>query len=813
MRRINCLLLSLFFVSAAWAQTTSPKLINYQAVIRGIAGNPLPNKTIKVVFDLHEAGSSGPIIFNETQTVNTNSLGLFSTQIGKVNSLAVVNWTNGPYYLDLLVDTTGGTNFVTVGSQQLVSTPFSLYAEKAGSAPDPAISFSNSTLFVGSNSVTIPSPPALNAGTGISITSGSIINTAVDQTISVTGTGNAIVTSAYPGFTVNTLPQVLGINSNIITLSNGGGSITLPATSTTPNTSVTASGIASVSTSGTNTFNIGVQTPTLNGTGGTTVSGSYPNFTINSPTVAPVITTSITGAGIATVSPSSGNSFTVNVAPVVLLSAGGTTVAGSYPNFTIGSPNYSISFPNASTAVLNNGLSSNSASIPQNTLTGVSGITVAGTGPTYTIGSSTSGTNTIWNTLGNSGTNPSVNFLGTTDAADLQFRTSNVSRMKISSLGNIGIGTPLSPTENLQVESSGFTKLSLVSPSSNFAGLSFGTSANHGLGLIQYNNSSNEMNFGTSATGNRLRLFGNGDAAFGSTLTANPVASFVNFCKQGANDTKVLISGGDNNNSWGGILAFGENETASQGMTIKLDAGANKLLITSDVNGFSPVVGIGGYSGSTNGVMIGSGYVFGNSPVDGLAVQGNVGIGTSSPAQKLEVAGNVQIPGSNDYLYSSPKQKYISVPANALLSMRPQLYNFYLNTYVAGYDGESGYGYFNDGTAGADAVATAPVYLPDGATVTELWVRYFDGDASYNLTVSLERKSHGTINNATMASFTSIGNSSGPSSAPSQSITAITSPVIDNFNNAYYVKFKAKQANTSLGILDIRIGYTVTKTD
>jgi hypothetical protein len=812
MKKIISPLILLFFVFNFFGQTNVPKLINYQGILRGAAGNPIPNKTIKIAFDLHEAGASGPVVFNEAQTVTTNSLGLFTTQIGKVNNLGTVSWLNPPYVLDLLVDTTGGTNYITIGSQQLVSVPYALYSEKSGSAPDPAVSFSNNILFVGTNSVLI-SQPVLNAGAGISITSGVVTNTAPDQTVTITATGNALVTSAYPGFTVDVLPQVLGINSNIITLSNGGGSITLPATSTTPNTSITATGIASVSTAGTNTFNITVAAPTFSGTGGTTVSGTYPNFTINSPTVSSPVTPTITGAGIASVSPTSGNNFTVNVASPVLLGAGGTTVGGTYPNYTIGSPNYSITFPNPSTAIINNGLNSSTAVIPQPTLTGSSGITVSGGGPTYTLGTSTTGTNTMWNSLGNSGTNPSVNFLGTTDAIDLNFRTSNISRMKIASSGNVGINTPLSPTENFQVESTGLTKFSLLSSSTNAASLWFGTPSVHNSGILQYNNSGNEMNFGTAGTMNRLRLFGNGDAAFGSTLTANPVSSFVNFCRQGANDTKVLISGGDNNNSWGGILAFGENETASQGMTIKLDAGANKLLITSDVNGSSPVVGIGGYSGASNGVMIGSGYAFGNSPADGLAVQGNVGIGTSSPSQKLEVVGNVQVPAANEYLYSSAKQKYISVPANALMSMRPQLYNLYFTTYVTGYDGESGYGYFNDGSAGADAIATAPVYLPDGATVTELWLRYYDSDATYNLTVSLEKKGHGTINNATMASYTSIGNSSGPSSAVPISVTAITSPVIDNASNAYYVKFKAKQANTSLGILDIRIGYTVTKTD
>ncbi|MGN6618354.1 MAG: tail fiber domain-containing protein, partial [Ilyomonas sp.] len=45
-----------------------------------------------------------------------------------------------------------------------------------------------------------------------------------------------------------------------------------------------------------------------------------------------------------------------------------------------------------------------------------------------------------WNTLGNSGTNSGSNFLGTSDLISLRFRTNNVERMVIDSLGRVGIG-------------------------------------------------------------------------------------------------------------------------------------------------------------------------------------------------------------------------------------------------------------------------------------------------------------------------------------------------------------------------------------
>jgi hypothetical protein len=46
-----------------------------------------------------------------------------------------------------------------------------------------------------------------------------------------------------------------------------------------------------------------------------------------------------------------------------------------------------------------------------------------------------------WSLTGNSGTNPPTNFLGTTDAKRLVFKTDSIERMTILSNGNVGVGT------------------------------------------------------------------------------------------------------------------------------------------------------------------------------------------------------------------------------------------------------------------------------------------------------------------------------------------------------------------------------------
>jgi hypothetical protein len=53
----------------------------------------------------------------------------------------------------------------------------------------------------------------------------------------------------------------------------------------------------------------------------------------------------------------------------------------------------------------------------------------------------TSISNSYWNLTGNIGLNYATNFIGTTDKVSMRFRTNNIQRMIVDSVGNVGIGT------------------------------------------------------------------------------------------------------------------------------------------------------------------------------------------------------------------------------------------------------------------------------------------------------------------------------------------------------------------------------------
>ncbi|MBK7853067.1 MAG: hypothetical protein IPJ66_18605 [Bacteroidetes bacterium] len=62
----------------------------------------------------------------------TNSLGLFSANIGQgvvvSGTFATIDWESGAKFMQVEMDVTGGSSYVTMGTQQLMSVPFALNA-------------------------------------------------------------------------------------------------------------------------------------------------------------------------------------------------------------------------------------------------------------------------------------------------------------------------------------------------------------------------------------------------------------------------------------------------------------------------------------------------------------------------------------------------------------------------------------------------------------------------------------------------------------------------------------------------------------
>lgn len=136
-----------------------------------------------------------------------------------------------------------------------------------------------------------------------------------------------------------------------------------------------------------------------------------------------------------------------------------------------------------------------------------------------------------WNLTGNTGTSTS-HFIGTTDAKDLRFRTSNIQRMVINSSGFIGIGSPVAawPAFRFDVRQGSINTDSLYrikgSPVVSLGG--GGLVSNIGLGTSALL-SNTTGSFNTAGGQNALRnnTSGGSNVALGAgALQANSTASF-----------------------------------------------------------------------------------------------------------------------------------------------------------------------------------------------------------------------------------------------------------------------------------------------
>lgn len=116
----------------------APQLFNYQGIARDAKGNPLSNKTMTLKLSVLPTADATEPEYEETQTVKTNEFGLYTLQIGNGNpsfgNMKTVKWETGNKYVRVGIDPNGGSNFVNAGTNQLLSVPYAIYADKAGLA-------------------------------------------------------------------------------------------------------------------------------------------------------------------------------------------------------------------------------------------------------------------------------------------------------------------------------------------------------------------------------------------------------------------------------------------------------------------------------------------------------------------------------------------------------------------------------------------------------------------------------------------------------------------------------------------------------
>lgn len=556
--------LSLFITTLILGQ--SPAKVNYQGIARNAAGIPLANQNISIKFEILQGSSSGSVIYSDTQaeTVTTNEFGLFSTQIGNNGNLAQVNWTGGPYFLRVLMDVSGGSNLVSVGTpQQFVSVPYAWRAETVPST------YNNNVLTIGTQTHFINTTP-------VTITQ---------------GTGTNVTVSGGPNYTINSVVPSLSISSNSLSI-EGGNTVTLPVAATP---TLVAAGIASVN-NGASTYTVGVPAPSYNPNGGQLSFGAT-NVQVT-PTL--VLSGGVLYSGTPTNS--------VGLPTGVTVSGTGLAQVTGFPNYVVNvnPPVLALSPNNLSISIVG----SNSVALPAavTVTTNTNGALNVTGGPTnYTIDMSApvyTGTNLIVGnfttqvapslslTSGILSSGPASNSVNIGTLGPWKQSVSTVTLTNTSDNVAIGLTSASAKLDVFSNTTSG-SVIKANNASSTNTSAAVDISSQGGKALYVYNNSSNGIGGDFSSTG-------------GYAITAqNNSNTFPTFQAQNTNASNSALAG-----YFDGGLAVRGNGATNANFALKVNNSSSADLIS-------------------------------------VRNDGNVGIGNSTPTEKLDVTGSIRMNDGN----------------------------------------------------------------------------------------------------------------------------------------------------------------------
>jgi hypothetical protein len=117
--------------------------IQYQSVLRDNEGNLQINQQLVLRISIIETSPVGEVVYKEEHQATTNNFGLLNLIVGQgiplINNFSNIDWSKGNFFLGIEKDSSGSGDFEPLGVSQLLSVPFSFYAEESGLKNVPAL--------------------------------------------------------------------------------------------------------------------------------------------------------------------------------------------------------------------------------------------------------------------------------------------------------------------------------------------------------------------------------------------------------------------------------------------------------------------------------------------------------------------------------------------------------------------------------------------------------------------------------------------------------------------------------------------------
>ncbi len=793
----------LFLTSVAFldSRAQAPDSVNYQAVARDDQGKVLANEQIDVRMKVLSGSNAGTLVYEEEHNnVSTNQFGLFTLYIGggaqtggSAASFDSIDWGNAPHHIEVAVD--AGSGYESLGSRKFVSVPYALYAKEAGTGGGGGSDTTDlQTAYSRGNTISLDS-----SSTPVSISSGGKPHLHVDSSALRVGHTNPLPNTQLdvrydaaptPG------PAIMGSSAPLV----------LPNTTfqgqvfQTNNGGVLGVGVGTQKAIGVTGYSIHEPSAPW----ASTQDSAYGVIGIAEDRVGKTI------AGVSAIARAYSNTAQRSVGIYALVDDQTTTDYQSDPFLAGG--------------VFDANIDGDHTSL--DTTFGVVGL--GGFGGDHSIGvygfargDTGSASQTTYGVVGQAGVSPDTNVgvlgqgnfaLGAGKSLAAWFRSG---KTLIQDTLQIDYGNPNAGEFLKAVDAQGNAVWDTVPAGGTPIALQ--DAYNNGDSIALNSGGSFEVSNNGSTYQYLFASDGNNSLSVGHQ---QPIGSFggspvsLHVANGGPNPGQVLISAGDNSNSFDAVLGFSENiGGVFAGAEIRWDAGYNKLILGRDVGGGAPMLAVQGGPGATHGVLIGGTYSGGltNPPENGLLVEDTVGIGTTSPAHKHHIEGRTYSSNSfltedtAEYRYTGYKHR---VKGFGGYEFRPTSSTTTPNN---NYLSANGNAYFSS-TVTLDAEVSAPLHLPDDAVVDTVIYHLFDNVSTDTIDVRLERIPYGpSTTPSTVTGSKALSNDASGHTL----VRPLTNPLVID-NSQYFYRLRAifsSGQGTSLRLMNVEVRYRVKKAD
>ncbi|MBI5542214.1 MAG: hypothetical protein HY951_19310 [Bacteroidia bacterium] len=196
----------LIFVICIQAISQTPQKFKYQGICRDNLGVVVQNQSVNVRLSIHDLIATGTIAYQETFSIVTNQFGLITLDVGdgvvQQGVFSTISWQTGDKFLEIEMDL--GSGYISMGTTQLLSVPYALHSKTAESITG---------AITETDPVFVTSP------------ANGIANNDITNWNTVYGWGNhstaGYLVSEVDGSVTNEI-QTLSISNDTIYLSNGG---------------------------------------------------------------------------------------------------------------------------------------------------------------------------------------------------------------------------------------------------------------------------------------------------------------------------------------------------------------------------------------------------------------------------------------------------------------------------------------------------------------------------------------------------------------------------------------------------------------